>query len=196
MPTGVPREPDRPASEPKMTRLHQQIETRLPLDAAFAFVADFANATRWDPGVATSEPVDDRPVGLGARYRLGVRMRGRVTPMEYWITEFDAPRRVVLTGTGPGVSAVDEIRFDRAGTVTRIDYAADIRLGGLLRIPGGLCPSLAVMEQATRRTSLRITGVDDVGPHYVRTLRAWRTRFMEQLSSVRALGFDDRFVRT
>ena len=98
-----------------MTRLHQQIETRLPLDAAFAFVADFANATRWDPGVATSEPVDDRPVGLGARYRLGVRMRGRVTPMEYWITEFDAPRRVVLTGTGPGVSAVDEIRFEPPG---------------------------------------------------------------------------------
>ena len=78
----VARSPDRPASEPKMTRLHQQIETRLPLDAAFAFVADFANATRWDPGVATSEPVDDRPVGLGARYRLGVRMRGRVTLME------------------------------------------------------------------------------------------------------------------
>jgi carbon monoxide dehydrogenase subunit G len=130
----VARSPDRPASEPNMTRLHQQIETRLPLDAAFAFVADFANAMRWDPGVTTSEPVDDRPVGLGARYRLGVRMRGRVTPMEYRITEFDAPRRVVLTGTGPGVSAVDEIRFERAGTVTRIDYTADIRLGGLLRI--------------------------------------------------------------
>jgi carbon monoxide dehydrogenase subunit G len=54
--------------------------------------------------------------------------------MEYRITEFDAPRRVVLTGTGPGVSAVDEIRFERAGAVTRIDYTADIRLGGLLRI--------------------------------------------------------------
>ena len=117
-----------------MTRLHQQIETRLPLDAAFAFVADFANAMRWDPGVATSESIDGGPTGLGSRYRLGVRMRGRVTPMEYRITTFDAPRRVVLTGKGSGVSAVDEIRFENGGAVTRIDYTADIRLDGLLRL--------------------------------------------------------------
>ena len=42
-------------------------------------------------------------------------------------------RRVVLTGSGSGVSAVDEIRFERSGTGTHIDYTADIRLGGLLR---------------------------------------------------------------
>jgi dehydrogenase/reductase SDR family protein 12 len=117
-----------------MTRLHQQIETRLPLDAAFAFVADFANAMHWDPGVATSESVDGGLTGLGARYRLGVRMRGRVMPMEYRITTFEAPRRVVLTGTGSGVSAVDDIRFETAGTVTRIDYTADLRLEGFLRL--------------------------------------------------------------
>ena len=27
------------------------------------------------------------------------------------------------------------------------------------------------------------------------TLRAWRTRFLEQLDAVRAMGFDERFVR-
>ena len=117
-----------------MTRLHQQIETRLPLDAAFAFVADFANAMHWDPGVATSESIDRGPTGLGSRYRLGVRMRGQLAPMEYRITTFDAPRRVVLTGNGSGVSAVDEIRFESVGAVTRIDYTADIRLDGLLRL--------------------------------------------------------------
>jgi cyclopropane-fatty-acyl-phospholipid synthase len=29
----------------------------------------------------------------------------------------------------------------------------------------------------------------------VRTLRAWRTRFLEQVDAVRAMGFDERFVR-
>jgi carbon monoxide dehydrogenase subunit G len=43
-------------------------------------------------------------------------------------------RRVVLTGSGSGVSAIDEIRFERSGTGTHIDYTADIRLGGLLRL--------------------------------------------------------------
>ena len=62
--------------------------------------------------------------------------------------------------------------------------------------PGGLCPSLAVIEQATRDTRLLITSVSDIADSYVRTLREWRTRFMASLETVRALGFDERFVRT
>ncbi len=119
-----------------MPRLHETIETALPIDEAFAFVADFANSSRWDPGVATSERLDPGPVGVGARYRLGVRMRGRVTPMEYRVTAYEPPRRVVLTGAGSGISAIDEIRFEPgpSGTGTHIDYTADIRLNGWMRL--------------------------------------------------------------
>jgi carbon monoxide dehydrogenase subunit G len=117
-----------------MTRLHEQIITPLGIEAAFAFVADFANSMRWDPGVATSERLNPGPVGVGATYRLGVRMRGRVAPMDYRISVFEAPRHVVLLGEGSGVSAIDEIRFEPSGTGTKIDYTADIRLNGLLRL--------------------------------------------------------------
>jgi carbon monoxide dehydrogenase subunit G len=117
-----------------MTRLDETIETSLPIAETFAFIADFANARHWDPGVATSERIDTGPVGLGARYRLGVRMRGRVVPMEYRITTYEPPRRVVLAGEGASVSAVDEIRFEPAGSGTRIDYTADIHLGGWMRL--------------------------------------------------------------
>jgi cyclopropane-fatty-acyl-phospholipid synthase len=61
--------------------------------------------------------------------------------------------------------------------------------------PGGLCPSLAVIERATRDTRLLIRSVTDIAPDYVRTLRTWRTDFMAALDGVRALGFDDRFIR-
>jgi carbon monoxide dehydrogenase subunit G len=117
-----------------MPRLQESITTPLPIDATFAFVADFANAQHWDPGVASSERIDSGPVGVGARYRLGVRMRGKVAPMEYRVTAFEAPNRVVLAGVGSGVTATDEIRFTPAGTGTRIDYIADIHLGGLMRL--------------------------------------------------------------
>jgi carbon monoxide dehydrogenase subunit G len=117
-----------------MTRLHETIDTPLPIDDAFAFIADFANSQHWDPGVATSERIDEGPVGLGARYRLGIRMRGKVSPMEYRITAYEAPHRVVLTGEGSGVSAVDEIRFAPTPTGTHIDYTADIHLGGWMRL--------------------------------------------------------------
>ena len=61
--------------------------------------------------------------------------------------------------------------------------------------PGGLLPSLAAIERATHTTRLLITGVSDVAADYVRTLAAWRTRFLENADAVRAQGFDDRFIR-
>jgi carbon monoxide dehydrogenase subunit G len=54
-------------------------------------------------------------------------------PMEYRITTHDAPNRVVLSGAGSNVEAIDDIRFSVSGTGTRIDYTADIRLGGAMR---------------------------------------------------------------
>lgn len=117
-----------------MTRLQEQIDTALPIDDAFAFVADFANASIWDPGVAWSERLDTEPLGIGARYRLGIRRGGRVVPMEYRITRFVAPRRVTLAGEGSRVAAVDDIRFEPSDRGTRIDYVAEIRLRGAMRL--------------------------------------------------------------
>ena len=117
-----------------MAVLRERIDARLGIDEAFAFVADFANAERWDPGVASSVRLDDGPVRVGARYLLGVRMGGRVASMEYEITKLEAPHRVVLTGSGSGVRAVDDIAFTATPSGTRIDYVADIRLQGVLRL--------------------------------------------------------------
>jgi cyclopropane-fatty-acyl-phospholipid synthase len=61
--------------------------------------------------------------------------------------------------------------------------------------PGGMLPSLAQIELAIKPTRLLITAVEDIAPHYVRTLRAWRERFNANLAAVRALGFDERFIR-
>ena len=117
-----------------MARLRETIVTPLPIDQAFNFVADFANSARWDPGVASSERIDEGPLAVGARYRLRVRMAGRVAPMEYRITALEPGRRVVLVGEGSNVQAVDEIIFTPAHEGTQIDYNADIRLTGLLRL--------------------------------------------------------------
>ena len=62
--------------------------------------------------------------------------------------------------------------------------------------PGGLCPSLAVIERATHGTRLLIRAVTDIADSYVLTMRAWREQFTARLDDVRALGFDERFTRT
>lgn len=116
-----------------MTRIHERIQTTLPIEDAFDYIADFANNEEWDPGTDSSTRIDDGPVERGARYQLDVRMGGRVAPMEYRIRDFERPHRVVLVGHGSGVDAVDDIRFERTDDGTLIDYTADIRLGGILR---------------------------------------------------------------
>jgi cyclopropane-fatty-acyl-phospholipid synthase len=61
--------------------------------------------------------------------------------------------------------------------------------------PGGMLPSIAELERALNRTSLLITYLEDIGDHYATTLHHWRERFLSQIPAVRAMGFDERFVR-
>ena len=61
--------------------------------------------------------------------------------------------------------------------------------------PGGLCPSLAVIERSLHGTRLLMREARDIAPSYVRTLAAWRERFLANADAVRALGFDERFIR-
>ncbi|WP_460815053.1 class I SAM-dependent methyltransferase [Luteimonas pelagia] len=62
--------------------------------------------------------------------------------------------------------------------------------------PGSFIPSVSAMLGAMARTSdLALVRQEDFGPSYARTLAAWRERFMARLPEVRALGFDDRFIR-
>ena len=62
--------------------------------------------------------------------------------------------------------------------------------------PGGVLPSLAAMEQANARTGLVVASLDHIGQHYAVTLRQWRRTFRDRIEDVRALGYDERFIRT
>jgi cyclopropane-fatty-acyl-phospholipid synthase len=62
--------------------------------------------------------------------------------------------------------------------------------------PGSFIPSVeAISRSLTRATDLKIFNLEDIGPHYARTLREWRRNFFEHLPKVRALGYPDSFVR-
>jgi cyclopropane-fatty-acyl-phospholipid synthase len=37
--------------------------------------------------------------------------------------------------------------------------------------------------------------MEDIGPHYARTLKLWRERLLGRRSEVRALGYPESFVR-
>lgn len=61
--------------------------------------------------------------------------------------------------------------------------------------PGSCLLSVRAMLSAMARTDLRLWHLEDIGPHYATTLRCWSEAFEARLEDVRALGFDDRFIR-
>ncbi|MEO6577471.1 MAG: cyclopropane-fatty-acyl-phospholipid synthase family protein [Candidatus Limnocylindria bacterium] len=109
---------------------------------------------------------------------------------EYFTTFFQACSDALVPG---GRMSLQTITVPDAGYARQAGGANWIQT---YIFPGGLLPSLAVIERALHRTGLVVRQVDDIADSYVRTLRAWRARFMARADDVRAQGFDDRFIRT
>jgi len=61
--------------------------------------------------------------------------------------------------------------------------------------PGGMLPSPSAFRRQAERAGLTVVNEHAFGLDYARTLATWRQRFHARLDAVRALGFDERFVR-
>jgi cyclopropane-fatty-acyl-phospholipid synthase len=87
----------------------------------------------------------------------------------------------------------------QAITIADRDYEADRRSVDFIKryiFPGGQLVSVAaVSEAAARESSLRMTHMEDFGPHYAETLRRWRETMYRNLEKIRALGLPERFLR-
>lgn len=62
--------------------------------------------------------------------------------------------------------------------------------------PGSLLPSVAQLNKSINETSeLTLVDLKDLGLDYARTLRLWHEAFNQKIAEVKALGFDERFIR-
>jgi cyclopropane-fatty-acyl-phospholipid synthase len=63
--------------------------------------------------------------------------------------------------------------------------------------PGAELASLAeVLSSLGRCTQMSLHHAEDIGLHYAETLKAWRETFLARVGQVKALGFDETFLRT
>jgi cyclopropane-fatty-acyl-phospholipid synthase len=85
-------------------------------------------------------------------------------------------------------------------TITiRDDLFADYRLrSDFIRhyvFPGGMLPSLQRFCEEAERAGLRAVEHFAFGKDYARTLREWSKRMRERTPEIKAMGYDDRFLR-
>jgi cyclopropane-fatty-acyl-phospholipid synthase len=62
--------------------------------------------------------------------------------------------------------------------------------------PGSCIPSIAAITKSiAKATDLRLFHLEDITPHYARTLAHWREQFFNNINDVKALGYSDVFIR-
>lgn len=121
-----------------MATYRTKIPTSLRAEEAFAFMADFSNAAKWDPGVARAEKLTDGPVGLGTVFRLMIPIGGRTSRFDYEVVRFDPPRAVTFRAETPLLRSTDSITVvdDHAGSAVRYDAVLEGK--GALRLADAL----------------------------------------------------------
>ncbi|MEX6723922.1 class I SAM-dependent methyltransferase [Parapedomonas caeni] len=108
----------------------------------------------------------------------------------YWPTYFAALRRLLVPGGHACIQTItiNDSRFARyrRGTDFIQQYI----------FPGGMLPSPSAFREQAAAAGLAVVDEIAFGLDYARTLDVWRQRFRQRLDAVRALGFDERFLRT
>ncbi|KMW46622.1 cyclopropane-fatty-acyl-phospholipid synthase [Ralstonia insidiosa] len=107
----------------------------------------------------------------------------------YWSTYFQTLARCLRHGGRALVQSItiDEAQFER--------YRAGTDFIQQFIFPGGMLPSRERFIRLAEQHGMRVLDRLDFGTDYAETLRRWSQRFEAQLDAVRALGFDDAFIR-
>ena len=135
-----------------MARYIDAIDLPIPIEPAFDYFADFSRTAEWDPGVQEARRLTRGKVRLGSRFQVTVSFLGRRIPLEYRITEFERPSRLVLRGGDSSLRSMDEITFVSRPGGTRVTYEARLELVGIRRIAD---PILDLLFQRIGRLAVR-----------------------------------------
>lgn len=107
----------------------------------------------------------------------------------YWATYFDKLKSLLAQN---GKAVIQTITIDEA-------YYPRYRRGGdFIRsfiFPGGMLPTPSVFRAQALKAGLKTRNSYFFGLDYARTLEEWLNNFDQKIDEVKALGFDDGFIR-
>ncbi len=108
----------------------------------------------------------------------------------YWPVYFSTLKKRLADGGRAAVQAiiVEDDAFERYRT--RSDYIRQYTF------PGGMLLSPRAIQSQAAKAGLAVGEFFRFGTDYAKTLRIWRARFDENEEKIRALGYDDSFIRS
>jgi len=83
-------------------------------------------------------------------------------------------------------------------TMNEKDFPRYRKGGDFIRsyiFPGGMLPSPSRFKEEAEKAGLRVCDQHQFGLDYARTLKIWLDQFDRKIDDVKALGYDDGFIR-
>ena len=106
------------------------IEIAAPPQAVWDFVSDPSKALHYMAGITRWEVVSDKPQGLGARYRILLRVRSAEVGGLVEVVEYDEPRDLAWTSV-TGIDQRGRWRLrERPGDRSNVEYRLSYGVAG------------------------------------------------------------------
>ena len=117
-----------------MPRYAATIATSKPVDEVFHYMADFRSVERWDETAVKAELLDGTVPGPEARFRVAVKLFGKVSDLDYETVAYEPPRRFVLRAETPSIISEDEVCVRETGTGSELTYDASLSPKGVMKL--------------------------------------------------------------
>lgn len=124
-----------------MVTTERTFRVNVPVERAYSYLRDFANAIDWDPGTVSCTQQGDGPVAVGTKWDNVSKVFGAETELTYELTR-DEPTRIVFEGTNKTATSIDDITLIAVGDdAIDLKYLSDVTFNGVAKLAG---PALKV----------------------------------------------------
>ena len=106
-----------------------------PVEAVFAFVADFENHPKWESNFVEVTRVSSEPIGVGTVYQCLLRVPGQRVTSHVQITEFTPNQRISFRGDRPAsAKPVGSITFESLENATKVTTLPRPEMAGVFKL--------------------------------------------------------------
>ena len=133
-----------------MAHAEESITINRPANAVFDFVLDGTNNPLWRPSVVDIQRVPDKPSGVGAVYKQGLKgPGGRRIDGDYEIVECQPNELIEFQVIAGPAKPSGTYRFEEVGDSTRVTFILHFEPKGLARLMDPMIARTMQSEVAT-----------------------------------------------
>ena len=132
-----------------MAHAEESITIHRPVQDVFNFILDGTNSPLWRPSVLDVKLIPDKPLGVGAVFRQGLKGPGGRIDGDYEIIECKPNEFIKFQVVAGPARPTGTYRFKAIGDSTQVTFVLDFQPRGLAKLMDGMINKSMRDEVAT-----------------------------------------------